>query len=192
MHLSPARKPRYSAIVGVTTIHIAVLWVLAVGMQIRALPAGIPELQLEFLSPNLGPRVAPAPPLDWDFKTPEEVLVPEPLITITPDQEAGEGIVASGIAQKLAPRLDPAHVNQKPELPSTLGSFVTALSLELRILVLPDGSVGDAQILRSTGQHDIDRITIQTVKDSWRYLPASVNGKPIEAWTTVIVRFAVI
>jgi hypothetical protein len=28
--------------------------------------------------------------------------------------------------------------------------------------------------------------------NSWRYLPASINGKPIEAWTTVIVRFAAI
>lgn len=30
------------------------------------------------------------------------------------------------------------------------------------------------------------------VMNSWRYLPASVNGKPIETWTTVIVRFAAI
>lgn len=112
-----------------------------------------------------------------------------PAIDVTPDQEAGEGIVASGIIQKLAPRLDPAHVNALPELPRTLGS-VAALSLKLRILVLPDGSVGDAQVVRSTGQRDIDRLAIETVKNSWRYLPASVNGKPIEAWTTVIVRFA--
>ena len=108
---------------------------------------------------------------------------------MTPDQEAGEGIVAGAITQKLAPRLDPSHVNALPELPRTLGS-VAALTLKLRILVLPDGSVGDAQVVRSTGQREIDQLAIETVKNSWRYLPATVNGKPIEAWTTVIVRFA--
>jgi protein TonB len=100
------------------------------------------------------------------------------------------GIAAVGIAEKLAPRLDPRHINARPELPHTLGSYVMALSLELRILVLPDGSVGDAQIVRSTGQGEIDQIAIETVKASWHYLPASINGKPIEAWTTAMVRFA--
>ncbi|HEX4077320.1 MAG TPA: energy transducer TonB [Rhizomicrobium sp.] len=76
-----------------------------------------------------------------------------------------------------------------PELPHTLGSYIMAVSLELRILVLPDGSVRDARIVRSTGQGEIDRIAIQTVEDSWRYLPASINGKAIGAWTTIIVRF---
>jgi protein TonB len=83
-------------------------------------------------------------------------------------------------------------VNARPELPARLGSFVTALSLELRILVLPDGSVGDAQIVRSCGQEEIDRLAIETVKNSWHYLPASINGKPVEAWTSVIVRFSAI
>lgn len=190
--LSPTRRPRSAALVGVAAIHFAVLWMLASGMQFHIQPGRVTEIQLDYLSPNLGARPKPLPPLDWDFEAPENVVVPEPQITIAPDQEAGEGIVASGIMQKLAPRLDPAHVNQKPELPATLGSFVTALTLELRVLVMPDGSVGDAQVLRSTGEREIDRIAIETVKDSWRYLPASINGKPIEAWTTVIVRFAII
>jgi hypothetical protein len=29
-------------------------------------------------------------------------------------------------------------------------------------------------------------------ENTWRYLPASVNGKPIADWTNAIVRFAAI
>jgi hypothetical protein len=181
-------RPRYVAVAAAAAIHIAALWLLASSIRIQILPTRSTEIQLNFLSPNLGPRVAQAPPLDWEFKTPEEILVPEPQITITPDQEAGEGIVASGM-QKLAPRLDPTHVNQRPELPAKLGTFVTALTLELCILVSTDGSVKEALVVHSTGERDIDRIAIESIKNEWRYLPASVNGNPIDDWTSVIVRF---
>jgi TonB family protein len=96
------------------------------------------------------------------------------------------------MGQRLAPTLDPAHTNERPELPGTLGSIIASLSLRLRILVLPDGSVLDAVIQKSTGEAEFDKLAIDWVKDNWRYLPATVNGRPIEAWTTVIVRFAAI
>jgi len=183
---------RSVAIAIVALIHIVVVATLAGGAR-RSIPLGsTPELQISLLSPNLGPPEALAPPLDWTFASPEDVLVPEPQITITPDQEAGEGIVAAGIIQKLAPRLDPSHLNEKPELPRTLGSMVGAIALKLRILVLPDGSVGDTQVVSSTGERDIDQLAVNWVRNSWHYLPASVNGKPMAAWTTIIVRFAAI
>lgn len=190
--LSDPLRQRYFAIAIVGAVHVAVLWALAIGIRPDASMrvGGSQELQIRLLSPNLGPTVAPAPPLDWDFETPETVLVSEPQIAIAPDQEAGEGIVGSAITQKLAPRLDPQHVNQRPELPRTMGGIIAALSLRLRILVLPNGTVGNAQIVRSTGEGEIDRLAIETIKNSWRYLPASINGKPIEAWTTVLVSFA--
>jgi TonB family protein len=188
---SVLRNQRYAAIGIAAIVHLALFWFFAVSVHFQVSPAKVTELQASFFSPNLGPRQPLAPPLDWQFQTLPEPLVPEPEIRITPDQQGGEGIVADGIRQKLAPRLDPAHLNQLPELPHTLGS-VGALALKLRILVLPGGSVGDAQIISSTGEPDIDRLAIETVKNSWHYLPASINGKPIEAWTTVIVRFAAI
>ena len=185
------RSPRrYVAIGIVGLMHIVVVVTLADGTRMRIPPSVRHELQVALLSPNFVPAEPLAPPLDWTFASPEDVLVPEPQITITPDQEAGEGIVAAGVTQKLAPRLDPSHVNAMPELPRTLGGIVGAIALKLRILVLPDGSVGDTQVVRSTGQRDIDELAVNWVRNTWRYLPASANGKPMAAWTTIIVRFA--
>lgn len=193
-HGSANRAERYAAIGLLTLIHLVAFWIMAAAIRI-----GVPgsnhltsstELQIRLLSPNLGPREPLAPPLDWDFDTPENILVPEPQITIMPRPEDTSGVGATPVGQKFPPRLDPAHVNEKPQLPHTLGAIVGALRLELHILVLADGSVGQVRIIKSTGEADIDRLAIETVQNSWRYLPATVNGKPIEAWTTVTVWFA--
>lgn len=184
-------RRHYLIILAVGVLHLILLWVLIQGIRPEALVRSrTTELQVQILSPNLGPREALAPPLDWTFDAPEMILVPQPQIVITPDQEAGEGIVGSAITQKLAPRLDPKHLNQLPELPRTMGAIIAALSVELRVLVRPDGSIAEAEIVRSAGEGGIDQLATETVKNSWRYLPASINGKPIEAWMTVIVRFA--
>lgn len=74
----------------------------------------------------------------------------------------------------------------------TFGSVLASLTLRLRLLVLPDGSVFDAKVEKSTGEAEIDQIAIGWIRGNWRYLPATVNGRPITAWTTVIVRFAAI
>lgn len=190
-----ATSPRRCTAIGlIILIHLAVFWVLAT--EIRAGPTGFErssrstELQIRLLSPNLGPREPLAPPLDWDFLQPDNVLVPQPQITIVPRPEDTSGVGATPAGQKFPPRLDPTHVNEKPQLPHTLGAIVGALRLELHILVLTDGSVGPADVIKSSGNPEIDRLAIQTVQNSWRYLPATVNGKPIEAWTTVTVWFA--
>jgi TonB family protein len=147
------------------------------------------ELEIDLFHPNHAPLGTPAP-LDPAFIGLQEVLVPEPTFTIETDREMANGIAAVGVTQSLPPRLDPKHVNPRLQLPHTLGDLVGALSLELRVLVLADGSIGNAQIQRSTGQGDIDRLAIETVKSSWHFLPASLNSQPTEAWINVVVRFA--
>ncbi|HEX3663775.1 MAG TPA: energy transducer TonB [Rhizomicrobium sp.] len=190
-----ARRGRYATLGIVALIHFVLFWLLATAIPSETAGSGkaggSTELEIRLISPNLASSGIPAPPTDWDFLAPEDVVVPEPEINIVPELQDPNAVHVTIMRQKLPPRLDPTHINEKPELPHTLG-MVGALSLELRILVLPDGSVGDAQVARSTGEPDIDRIAIETVKGSWRYIPATINGKPIEAWTMVIVRFAAI
>jgi TonB family protein len=182
-------RRRCAVIVCVVVIHLGLFWLVA-NLRPVAWVANGHELQVNLISPNLGPREPFAPSLDWQFQQPEDVVVPEPDITITPDQEAGEGIVADAITQRLAPRLDPTHLNVRPSLAGSFSGTAAASSLMLRVLVEADGSVGNAEVVRSAGDAEADRTAINFVMANWRFLPASVNGKPIEAWMTVIVRFA--
>lgn len=182
-------RRHYAAIGCVIVVHAILFWALTTMKPV--VPPIIPhELQVNVISPNVGPKEPLAPPLDWQFQDPENVVVPMPDITITPDQEGGEGIVASAITQHLAPRIDPAHLNVRPALVGSLSGKPVDSSLTLRILVSADGSVGTAEVLRSAGDAETDREAINFVVNNWRFLPASVNGRPIDAWMTVIVRFA--
>ena len=49
----------------------------------------------------------------------------------------------------------------------------------LRILVKPDGSVGDLEVFHSSGHAVLDGAAVQAVKD-WRYRPARRGNQPVE------------
>jgi protein TonB len=120
---------------------------------------------------------------------PEDVVVPEPEIAMSPGA-AGPSIAAGAMGQVMAPRPDPDFRNEPPALPAELGGYARSAVLVLRILVLQDGTVGDAQIVKSSGETTIDAIGVAFVKDAWRFIPASVGGQPVQNWTTVFVRFS--
>ena len=141
-------------------------------------------------APKLTAGGPPAPPLRGVLHLPEDVLVPEPQIDIQTGLPVPPGIPGNPIAERLMPRADPGHVNDSPQLPHTLGAWVQSASLELRLLVRTDGTIADAEVVRSTGMVEIDQLAVSYVKANWRYLPASASGRSIEAWTTAMVRFA--
>jgi TonB family protein len=58
----------------------------------------------------------------------------------------------------------------------------------VQLAVLPDGSVGDARILKSSGSPQLDASALVSA-GYWRYRPALRNGKPVAANVTVKVRF---
>jgi TonB family protein len=184
-----ASRQRFAAIGCVIAIHIAVFWALA-GVHLAHPRIAIHDLQVTLFNAPVRDNQFLAPPLHWTFQAPEEALVPEPEIVIASDESASGRIVAGAISQRLAPRLDPDHLNEPLVPPVTLRTVANAVSLALRILVRPDGGVAEAMIGRSSGDDALDRFAANYVTANWRFLPGSVNGQPVETWTTVIVRFA--
>lgn len=58
----------------------------------------------------------------------------------------------------------------------------------VRYVVLEDGTVGDVQVLKSSGFSMLDQAAGAMVKSRWRFKPAMQNGRPIrEALTAEIV-----
>lgn len=53
--------------------------------------------------------------------------------------------------------------------------------VDLRILVRNDGSVGEVQIVNSSGSAKLDQSAQNAVRD-WRYVPATVNGAAVDTW----------
>src|SRR5215510_8619467 len=59
----------------------------------------------------------------------------------------------------------------------------------LRYAIIEDGTIGDIQVLKSSGFARLDEAAIALVKSKWRYKPATRNGRPIQFPQTTNVSF---
>jgi TonB family protein len=183
------QSQRYAAIALVVALHIAVIWALATSLRFVRLGDEISVLQVTTVSPAFGNADPKPSPINPTLIAPQSVLVPEPTIEIAEDARQSSGVTAIDMSRLLPPRPDPAHANGPPELPARLKSLGNAVSAILRVFVLADGSISDAQITRSSGDRALDAIAIAYVKENWRFIAASASGQPVPDWTTVLVPF---
>lgn len=181
---------RIGLLTAVAAVHLLAFFLLSSSLRIVSPALHEGELQMIVFRPELSPRTAPAPPTTSMLIPPEEPDVAAPDIEISPEPGIGAGASTDEVQSRIAPILDPSHANERPQLPGTFGALIAAASLKLRLLVLPDGSIFNAKVVRSSGEAEFDQVAIQWVSGNWRYLPAVVNGRPVTAWVTVIVRFA--
>lgn len=61
-------------------------------------------------------------------------------------------------------------------------------AVEVRLLVLRSGEVGDVSLVRSSGYPQLDAAALIGT-GNWRYLPAIRGGKPVSAEVDVVIRF---
>jgi TonB family protein len=55
-------------------------------------------------------------------------------------------------------------------------------AIRLHYMILENGTVGDIQILESSGFQRLDDASIAMVRNRWTFMPATRNGQPIRAW----------
>ncbi len=178
-------RERPVRIVVVITLHLIAIWCLA-GSIVHTAPAPHDrEISVAFVTVAAMPAPFPDPkPVMVD---PTAEIVPPPDVLI-----AGEGptaITGADSTMLLAPRPDPAHFNVPPQVPAGHTNATGALAVILKILVRPDGSIGDAAVTRSSGMSDLDLAAIRYVKDNWRFIPAMLGAQAVQDWTTELVPF---
>jgi protein TonB len=79
----------------------------------------------------------------------------------------------------------------KPTYPIGARRAGTEGTSQLKIQVLPDGSVGEIQLVKSTGDSSLDEAAQKAVKQ-WKFKPGLIGGKPIPVWMTLSVKFELI
>ncbi|MBI3246326.1 MAG: energy transducer TonB [Deltaproteobacteria bacterium] len=80
-------------------------------------------------------------------------------------------------------------VNPKPPYPMLARRRGEQGTVLLRVRVRADGSVAEAEVKQSSGSTLLDDTALRTVRDSWRFTPARLNGMPMESWVEVPIRF---
>lgn len=80
-------------------------------------------------------------------------------------------------------------VNPKPPYPFMARRMGAQGVVLLRVHVRADGSVAEVEIGQSSGFPLLDKSALQTVRDSWGFIPARFDGVPVESWVAVPIRF---
>lgn len=133
-------------------------------------PVAKPEPVRE-VAPEPVQQTAPAPPAPPSPPVQQATPAPEAPAPVTP------------------PRTDAAHLNnpapQYPALSRRLGEQGRVM---LDVYILPDGSVGEIKLNRSSGFPRLDNAALQAVK-TWKYVPAKRGDTAIPFWYVQPVSF---
>jgi hypothetical protein len=171
-------------VASVLLLHVLGLWVLISCLAVTGVQQADTPFHLSLISNQTS--LQRLPPVHPVLQSLASVIVPAPQIELAP-QETSIAAMSDGSPDILAPRPDPAHLNARPVLPPDVRDVNVSVGVTLHILVLVDGSVGDARVSRSSGKSTLDNLIVEFVKANWHYLPASIAGRAIQYWTTVLV-----
>lgn len=80
-------------------------------------------------------------------------------------------------------------VNPKPPYPLLARRLGAQGVVLLRVEVRADGSVAAVELERSSGFSVLDDSATRTVRESWRFVPARIDGTPTTSWVEVPIRF---
>ena len=79
--------------------------------------------------------------------------------------------------------------NPKPPYPPVAFQMRIEGTVSLKVLVLPDGQVGEVLLGRSSGNSLLDQSALNTVA-KWKFVPAKSQGKDISQWISVPITFS--
>jgi protein TonB len=185
----------------VAGLHLAVIYLVATGLGIVPSPVKfepiIGEIFDEPMKTQEQPPDIPAPkpenPIRIEFERPVVDIVP----TDAGDSITGEfveeprvepQIVAPPVAL-VAVRADPRYPLSQPPYPMSAVRGEQEGAAVIEIYVLPNGRVGDARVVKSTGYPALDQSAVDEAKRKWRLLPATRDGEPYAAWHKMRVVF---
>jgi TonB family protein len=134
----------------------------------------------KLLRASPGPKAfSPASGLALD-KSPENALCNS---SLNCGALPGPGVTgnSSGHAQGSSPIVAP-----KPPYPWAARRAGFEGSVELAVDISKSGEVSYARIVQSSGREDCDSSALETIREKWKFSPATRNGRPID-WNEKIV-----
>lgn len=186
----------------VVGMHAALLLVLLQGFGLEVpqieIPPDLESTIIDDRTPDDAPPTLPdfkpthtidvalpdPPPVPIDFSPPETAIT----ATVEPTDLVQSGS-ALPVPRLIAPRADPRHPLTQPPYPATDIREGNEGSVDLELYVLPNGRIGDARVVRSSGFERLDQSAVDEAKKRWRLLPATRDGAPIAQWHRLRVKF---
>ena len=197
--ISPSPSYKRLAFLGAAVaVHIVVIVVLATGLAERVAHVIHGPIQTRIIEEVQPKREEPPPPPPELRDLPPYVTPPDITLDYTPEQTTAIQQIQTTIRTpppKPAPvvrvnaRMDPRHQNSRPPYPPMSIRLQEEGTVVLALYVRDDGGVGEARIDQSSGYRRLDEAAKREALRSWRFLPATDNGKPVGSWTRIKFKF---
>jgi periplasmic protein TonB len=107
---------------------------------------------------------------------------------VQPKNASADVKAMSSSAPKVVSASPAYATNPKPKYPRVARRRGYEGVVLLKVLVDQEGRVDDALVLKSSGHNVLDRSALKAVKN-WVFKPGTIDGKPMEMWVQVPVRF---
>jgi periplasmic protein TonB len=138
-----------------------------------------------YTPPRQDTLVLPEQPPDLVYES-EEVITAPPAEVVRPPEHTGSAVVQPVI---VGPGLDSRYpLSQPPYPPFDVRNGNTGTA-EIEVYVMPNGRVGNARIVKSTGFASLDQSALDEAKRRWRLAPATRDGVPFAEWHRLKVTF---
>lgn len=186
----------------VAGMHAAALFVIARSLGIvpplietRTEATFIETPQIVETPPPLAPPTFQQPQITIAERYPDLPLpdTREDTVTARTDPQPQGPVDGPGSSEPM-PRLtavamDPRHpLTQPPYPPGSIRDNEQG-NADVEVYVLPNGRVGEARIVRSTGFERLDRAALEEARRYWRFTPATRDGTPVAQWHRLRVVF---
>ena len=189
----------------IIALHVGMFWLLNSGLSHQIIDVVLGPMETKMIEEAPKQDEPPPPPPPKIETPPPFVPPPEIDIAIAPDAPPTNAIQqttterpvapppiaapAPAAVPRTAPRSDSRRPLTQPEYPPSSRRAGEAGTVILEVLVLENGRVGDARVKQSSGFPRLDEAAVREVKRSWRLVPGTENGKPVQMWGQFAVTF---
>lgn len=191
---------RLVALLGAVAVNVGMIYAIANGLNptfVEQEELRVPVRWIDDLPPDdRAERIIELPIPAVPAPKRPDVFVPEPdyvidmpdlpQITTTPDVAPQPPV----IRQPTYTQLQSAGALAPPMYPPRSITLEEQGTVTLLIYVLPDGSVADVKVSKSSGHQRLDQAAMRAALGGWRFKPATQDGVPIAAWGRYAVTFS--
>ena len=95
---------------------------------------------------------------------------------------------AAALASDTKPHVDASGANMMPAYPATALPTREEGATVVSALVQTDGTVKEVRLRQSSGYADLDTAAANAV-NGWKFVPGTKDGQPVDAWTSIQIKF---
>ncbi|MET0657372.1 MAG: energy transducer TonB [Steroidobacteraceae bacterium] len=187
----------------IVAVHVGFFWALNSGLSHKMVQKVFGPLVTDMIEEEKIEEKEEPPPPPPKIETPPPYVPPPEVAIDMPTETPPATAITTTTSQRpvappppvaakppgVKPRIDPKRPPSQPEYPPTSRRLGEQGTVTLEILVLENGRIGDAKVAKSSGFPRLDEAAVREVKRTWRLVPGTEGGKPVQMWHQINVTF---